>query len=61
MLLFESGRTLFLQHNLDLAGHDLPWDAIGRLTALQELSLWVRLDLLPSKYNSGRMFVLAGC
>ena len=28
-------------HNVDLAGRHFPWDAVGRLTALQELSLWV--------------------
>ena len=27
-------------HNVDLAGRDVPWAAIGRLSALQELSLW---------------------
>eukprot|EP01051_Picozoa_sp_SAG22_P006323 SAG22_NODE_408_length_10942_cov_6.157429_8_plen_87_part_00 len=28
-------------HIVDLAGRELPWDALGRLTALEELSLWV--------------------
>lgn len=27
-------------HDVDLTGHDLPWDAIGRLSMLEELSLW---------------------
>ena len=27
-------------HNIDLAGKDVPWQAIGQLDALEELSLW---------------------
>ena len=27
-------------HNLDLTGQDVPWQAIGQLDALEELSLW---------------------
>ena len=27
-------------HNLDLTGHNVPWQAIGQLDALEELSLW---------------------
>ena len=26
--------------NVDLTGHDLPWDAAGQLSMLEELSLW---------------------
>jgi hypothetical protein len=27
-------------HNIDLTGHQVPWEAIGQLDALEELSLW---------------------
>jgi hypothetical protein len=27
-------------HNIDLTGRDMPWQAIGQLDALEELSLW---------------------
>jgi hypothetical protein len=27
-------------HNIDLTGHDVPWEVIGRIDALEELSLW---------------------
>jgi hypothetical protein len=27
-------------HNIDLTGQEVPWQAIGQLDALEELSLW---------------------
>eukprot|EP01051_Picozoa_sp_SAG22_P001949 SAG22_NODE_82_length_21749_cov_10.719769_6_plen_692_part_00 len=37
----QSPRVVVLDiHNVDLTGRDLPWDAIGALLMLEELSLW---------------------
>ena len=41
-------------HTVDLTGHDIPWQAIGQLEHLEELSLWVSaqaLSLRPSPTN----------
>ena len=44
-------------HNFDLAGHELPWYAVGRLTALQELSFWVRKHI--SARDSYKLYISA--